>query len=716
MDKKHVQIIASQLNLTPSQVENTLYLLHHGATIPFIARYRKDHTGNLNEVQIEQIYDLEQKLIELDNRREFILKNIEKQNKLTPELKDKILKASTLDELEDLYLPFKPKRQTKAGKARKLGLEPLARQILEQKNIDPTQLAQKYLNEKVKTTEQALQGARDIIAEKINQDTDLRKILRQLFETKSIISTKAVKDKQDQGIKYKDYFDYSEPITKIKSHRLLAIFRAEKQGFIRLSIAPEKQQALNIIRQKYLKTHNPAAQQVELAINDAYNRLLKPSLENELRQKIKLKADLEAIEVFKQNLRHLLMAPPLGKKRVLAIDPGFKTGCKVVTLNEQGDLLFNTTIYPHTGPKEAWNAAKTISRLTEQYKIQVIALGNGTASRETERFLKKIRYPHPVKIYIVDESGASIYSASQVAREEFPDYDVTVRGAVSIGRRLLAPLSELVKIDPKSLGVGQYQHDVDQKLLKQALDRTVQYTVNQVGVDLNTASKYLLMYVSGIGKNIAENIVKYREQHGRFTNRKQLLNVKLVGPKTFQQAAGFLRITDGDNPLDASAVHPESYYIVEKMAKDLGVDIKTLLKNKQLLKKIKIEKYIDQNTGIQTLRDIIKELEKPGRDPRQDFKILEFDPNIQSIHDLKVGMVLPGIVKNVTNFGAFVDIGIKENGLIHISEMADHYVSDPNQILHVHQHVRVKVISIDIERKRIGLSLRALDQQSGNEN
>ncbi len=717
MDKKHIQIIASKLNLKPSQVQSTLFLLHNGATIPFIARYRKDQTGNLNEIQIEQIYDLEQKLIELDNRRQFILKNIEQQGKLTPELKDKILKASTLDELEDLYLPFKPKKQTKADVARKLGLEPLARQILEQKDIDPVELAKKFLNNKVTSTEQALQGARYIIAEKINQDTELRKILRQLFETKSIISTKAVKNKQDQGAKYKDYFDYSEPVTKIKSHRLLAIFRAEKQGFIRLSITPEKQQALNIIRQKYLKTNNQAAQQVEQAINYAYTRLLKPSLENELRQKIKLKADLEAIEVFKQNLRHLLMAPPLGKKRVLAIDPGFKTGCKVVTLNEQGDLLFNTTIYPHSDPKEAWNAAKTISRLIEQYKIQVIALGNGTASRETERFLKKIRYPHPVKIYIVDESGASIYSASQVAREEFPDYDITVRGAVSIGRRLLDPLSELVKIDPKSLGVGQYQHDVDQKLLKQALDRTVEYTVNQIGVDLNTASKYLLMYVSGIGKNIAENIVKYREQHGRFTNRKQLLNVKLIGPKTFQQAAGFLRITDGDNPLDASAVHPESYYIVEKMAKDLGVDIKTLLKNKQLLKKIKIENYIDQNTGIETLRDIIKELEKPGRDPRQDYKVLEFDPNIQSIHDLKVGMVLSGIVKNVTNFGAFVDIGIKENGLIHISEMADHYVSDPNEILHVHQHVRVKVISIDIERKRIGLSLRALeDQESSGKN
>ncbi len=710
MNQNHVQIIANQLNINPSQVENTLYLLHNGATIPFIARYRKDQTGNLNEVQIEQIHDLEQQLIEIDNRREFILKTIDQQGKLTPELKAKIIKAQTLSELEDLYLPFKPKRQTKAQQARKLGLEPLALQILRQQNIDPIELSRNFLNDKVKTTEQALQGARYIIAEIINQDTELRKILRKLFETKSLVKTKVIKDKQQQGIKYKDYFDYSEPVTKIKSHRLLAIFRAEKQGFIHLNIAPDKQQALNIIRQKYLKTNNAAAQQVELSINDAYNRLLKPSLENELRQKIKLQADLKAIEVFKQNLRHLLMAPPLGKKRVLSIDPGFKTGCKVVTLNEQGDLLFNTTIYPHNDPKEAWKAAKTISRLVEQYKIQVIALGNGTASRETERFLKKIRYPHPVKIYIVDESGASIYSASQVAREEFPDYDVTVRGAVSIGRRLLDPLSELVKIDPKSLGVGQYQHDVDQKLLKQALDRTVEYTVNQIGVDLNTASKYLLMYVSGIGKTIAENIVKYREQNGRFTNRKQLLNVKLVGPKTFQQAAGFLRITDGENPLDASAVHPESYYIVEKMAKDLGVNVKNLIGNKQLLGKIKLENYIDQNTGIQTLRDIIKELEKPGRDPRQDFKVLEFDPNIQSIHDLKVGMVVPGIVKNVTNFGAFIDIGIKENGLVHISEMADHYVTDPNQILHVHQHVRVKIISIDIERKRIGLSLRALNQ------
>ncbi len=711
MNENYVQQIAQELHIKPEQVRNTLWLLHNGATIPFIARYRKDQTGSLNEVMIEKIHDLEQKLIEIDHRREFIINTIKEQGKLDGNLLEKLQNATSLEELEDLYLPFKPKKKTRATKAREKGLEPLAIKILAQENFDPAAEAGKFLNEQVPSIEEALQGARDIIAETINEDAELRKSLRQLFNYQSIIKTKLVKDKEEQGAKYRDYFDYSEPLKRVKSHRLLAIFRAEKEGIIRVDISPEKEKALKIIRSRYIKTQNPAAEQVELAIKDAYSRLLKPSIENEIRKDAKLKADLEAIEVFKQNLWHLLMAPPLGKKRILAIDPGFRTGCKIVTLNEQGDLLFNTTIYPHSGAKEAWEAAKTVSRLVEQYKIDVIALGNGTASRETERFLKKVRFPRPVKVYVVDESGASIYSASPIAREEFPDYDVTVRGAVSIGRRLLDPLAELVKIDPKSLGVGQYQHDVDQNLLKQALDRTVIYAVNQVGVDVNTASKYLLTYVSGIGKSLAENIVKYRKENGRFTSRQELKKVKLMGPKAFEQSAGFLRITDGENPLDATAVHPESYYIVEKMAKDLGVDVKTLINDKNLQKKINIKQYIDENTGIETLKDILKELEKPGRDPRADFKVLEFDPNISSIDDLKVGMILPGIVKNVTNFGAFVDIGIKENGLIHISEMADHYVSDPNEILHVHQHIKVRVISIDTDRKRIGLSLKGIDEE-----
>ncbi len=709
MNEKYVEFIAKQLNLTPEQVRNTLWLLHNGATIPFIARYRKDQTGSLDEVAIEKIYDLEQKLIEIDQRRDYILKSIEQQGKLTDSLKQQILEASTLEELEDLYLPYKPKKKTRATKAREKGLEPLAKTLLAQTNIDPEAEAEKYLGQKVATVEEALQGARDIIAEIINEDAELRKILRTLFERRSVISTKPVKGKEEEGAKYRDYFNYSEPLQRVKSHRLLAIFRAEREGFIRVDIAPDKEKALEIIRRRYIKAANAAAGQVDKAITDAYSRLLKPSLENEVRKAAKERADDKAIEVFVSNLRHLLMAPPLGRRRVLAIDPGFKTGCKVVTLNEQGDLLFNTTIYPHTGAKEAWEAAKTVSRLVEQYKIDVIALGNGTASRETERFLKKIRYPRDVKIYVVDESGASLSPAPPVAREEFPDYDVTVRGAVSIGRRLIDPLAELVKIDPKSLGVGQYQHDVDQNKLKQALDRTVLYTVNRVGVDVNTASKYLLMYVSGIGKALAENIVKYRRENGPFRSRQQLKKVKLMGDKAFEQSAGFLRIPGAENPLDATAVHPESYYIVEKMAADLGVDVKTLISDKQLQKKIDINRYIDEKTGPETLRDILQELEKPGRDPRQDFKVLEFDENIRSIEDLKVGMVLPGIIKNVTNFGAFVDIGIKENGLVHISELANHYVSDPSEVVHVHQHVRVKVISLDLERKRIGLSIRQVE-------
>ncbi len=705
-NENHVRQIATELSLTENQVKSVLYLLANGATIPFIARYRKDHTGGLDEVQIEKIHDIERRLTEIDQRRETILSTIEEQGKLTPGLKEKILAAQTLAELEDLYLPYKPKRRTRGVIAREKGLEPLAKKIFNQGAFDVVAGAEQYLTDEVQTVEEALQGARDIIAEWVNEDATVRAKLRNLFSRHAVITTKVKKDKEEEGQKYRDYFSYSEPITRIASHRVLAIFRAEREGIINISIEPERDRALDILFRHFLRGDNQATGQVQLAVKDSYLRLIRPSLETEMRQQLKERADEEAIKVFTKNLWHLLMEPPLGRKRVLAIDPGFRTGCKVVTLNESGDLMFNTTIYPHTGAREAVEAARTISRLVEQYKIDVIALGNGTASRETEKFLKKVRYPRDVKIYIVDESGASIYSASPVAREEFPDYDVTVRGAVSIGRRLIDPLAELVKIDPKSLGVGQYQHDVNQTRLKEALDRTVEYVVNRVGVDVNTASKYLLMYVSGIGKTLAENIVRYRQENGPFQSRDQLRKVKLMGDKAFEQSAGFLRIPDAPNPLDRTAVHPESYHIVERMAQDMGVTVEQLIADKKLQEKIDIYRYVDGQAGPETLKDIMQELAKPGRDPRDEFKVLEFDENIKSIEDLKVGMVLPGVVKNVTRFGAFVDIGIKENGLVHISEMADRYVSDPNEIVHVHQHVRVKVISIDLERKRIGLSLR----------
>ena len=705
-NENHVRQIASELSLTENQVKSVLYLLANGATIPFIARYRKDQTGGLDEVQIEKIHDIERRLTEIDQRRETILSTIEEQGKLTPELKEKILAAQTLAELEDLYLPYKPKRRTRGVIAREKGLEPLARKIFDQGAFDLMAGAEQYLTDEVQTVEEALQGARDIIAEWVNEDATVRAKLRNLFSRHGVITTKVKKDKQGEGQKYRDYFSYSEPITRIASHRVLAMFRAEREGIINISIEPDRDRALDILFRHFLRGDNQTTEQVRQAVKDSYLRLIRPSLETEMRQQLKEQADEEAIKVFTRNLWHLLMEPPLGRKRVLAIDPGFRTGCKVVTLNESGDLMFNTTIYPHTGAREAVEAARTISRLVEQYKIDVIALGNGTASRETEKFLKKVRYPRDVKIYIVDESGASIYSASPVAREEFPDYDVTVRGAVSIGRRLIDPLAELVKIDPKSLGVGQYQHDVNQTRLKEALDRTVEYVVNRVGVDVNTASKYLLMYVSGIGKTLAENIVRYRQENGPFQSREQLRKVKLMGDKAFEQSAGFLRIPDAPNPLDRTAVHPESYHIVERMAQDLGVTVEQLIADKRLQEKIDIYRYVGEQAGPETLKDIMQELAKPGRDPRAEFKVLEFDENIKSIEDLKVGMILPGVVKNVTRFGAFVDIGIKENGLVHISEMADRYVSDPNQIVHVHQHVRVKVISIDLERKRIGLSLR----------
>ena len=711
-DKKQINYIAEKLNLNANQVKSVLFLLANGATIPFIARYRKDQTEGLDEVAIEKIQTLHNYLTELENRRQTILKTIEEQGKLTTELKKKILNTFSMAELEDLYLPYKPKRRTRGVLAREKGLEPLAKKIFKQEEFDLETIAQKFLNNQVKDIEQALQGARDIIAEWINEDASLRAKLRHLFKQKAIINTKVKKDKTEQGEKYKNYFSYSESIKHIRSHRLLAIFRAEREGIINLTIEPDRQEALQIVFAHCVKEKNKIAEQVRKAAKDSYLRLIRPSIETEIRQKLKKQADQEAIKVFTKNLWHLLMAPPLRGKRVLAIDPGFRTGCKVVILNSLGDLLFNITIYPHTDAKQAIQAARTLSRLVEQYKIDVIALGNGTASRETEKFLKKVRFPHNVKIYIVDESGASIYSTSQIAREEFPNYDVTVRGAISIGRRLIDPLAELVKIDPKSLGIGQYQHDVNQTKLKESLDRTVEYVVNRVGVDVNTASKYLLMYISGIGKTLANNIVEYRKKYGAFRSREELKKVKLMGEKAFEQAAGFLRIPNASYYLDRTAVHPESYYVVEKMAKDLNISVEELIKNKNIQTKIVIERYLDQKIGKRTLLDILQELAKPGRDPRQDFKVLEFDEKIKSFEDLKIGMILPGIIKNVTRFGAFVDIGIKENGLIHISELADHFVSDPNEIVHVHQHVKVKIISLDPKLKRIGLSLRLKHEDS----
>ena len=710
MQTKYNEKIASLLNLEPKQVENTLGLLEQGATIPFISRYRKEATGSLDEVEIAHIKNKYEKFVEIDKRREAILKEIEKQEKLTPELKLKINSADSLTDLEDLYLPYKKKKTTRASVAKEAGLEPLAKEIFLQKDINLQEESQKFLNEKVENIEQALQGARDIIAEKINESINIRNKLRYLFKNTAVINTKVIKDKETIGIKYQDYFDFQEDIKKAPSHRVLAVFRAENEKIIRVNISPDTDEAIFKINKNLLKAKNECSEQMKLAITDAYKRLLKPSLENELRKTLKEKADVEAISVFTKNLRQLLLSPPLGQKRVLALDPGFNSGCKLVCIDKHGTLLHNENIYPHSGSNEKMNSVRVISHLCEQYKIEVIAIGNGTASKETEQFIKKIRFSEPIKIFIVDESGASIYSASQVAREEFPDYDVTVRGAVSIGRRLLDPLAELVKLEPKSIGVGQYQHDVDQTKLKNNLDNVVESCVNVVGVELNTASKHLLTYVSGLGPSLAQKIIDYRTENGAFKSRKELKSVKSLGAKSFEQAAGFLRIQDAENPLDNSAVHPESHYIVQKLAKNMQTDVKALINNKEIQKNIDITNYIDEKTGQETLKDILKELEKPGRDPREKFKVLEFDDTIASIDDLTEGMVLPGIITNVTNFGAFIDLGIKTNGLIHISQLADEYVKSPADIVSVHQHVKVKVQKIDIERKRIQLSMKGISQ------
>ena len=707
MDK--IQFIQQNISLQEKQINAVLQLLSEDCTIPFIARYRKDKTGNLGEVEIEQIQKLSKNFDEIQKRKESVLKSIEEQEKLTPELRAKIEQSFDLQEIEDLYLPFKKRRKTKADAAKEKGLEPLAKIIMAQKNSrDIEQTAQNYLNKEVASVEEALQGARDIIAEWINENIFIRKNLRRVFQRKAVISSKVVKTKkeEEEAQKYAQYFDWSEPLNKIPSHRLLAMLRAEKEGFIKVSIDIDKEEILTFMEGSLVKTASPScAEQIILAAQDAYKRLLEPSISNEILQEAKIKADEKAISIFSENLTQLLLASPLGEKRILAIDPGYRTGCKVVCLDEKGDLLHNETIYPHTPQKETAIAMKKIRSMVEAYHIEAISIGNGTASRETEFFIKKIAFDRPLQVFVVSEAGASVYSASKIARDEFPDYDITVRGAVSIGRRLSDPLAELVKIDPKSIGVGQYQHDVDQILLKEELDSTVVKCVNSVGININTASKSLLSYVSGIGEKLAENIVAYRTENGAFVDRNQIKKVPRLGEKAFQQAAAFIRIKDGKNPLDNSSVHPEAYKIVEKMAKDLGIKTIDLIANEEKIKQIAPEKYTMEDIGILGIKDILKELLKPGLDPRKTSKVFEFDPNIKTFEDLKTGMILPGIVSNITAFGCFVDIGIKENGLVHISQLKDGFVSDPSEVVKLHQQVKVKIIEIDTERKRIALSM-----------
>jgi len=706
MDK--IQFIQQNISIQEKQINAVLQLLSEDCTIPFIARYRKDKTGNLGEVEIEQIQKFSKNFDEIQKRKESVLKSIEEQEKLTPELRAKIEQSFDLQEIEDLYLPFKKRRKTKADAAKEKGLEPLAKIIMAQKNGDIEQTAQNYLNKEVTSVEEALQGARDIIAEWINENIFIRKNLRRIFQRKAVISSKVVKTKkeEEEAQKYAQYFDWSEPLNKIPSHRLLAMLRAEKEGFIKVSTDIDKEEILAFMEGSLVKTASPSyAEQIVLAAQDAYKRLLEPSISNEILQEAKIKADEKAISIFSENLTQLLLAPPLGEKRILAIDPGYRTGCKVVCLDEKGDLLHNETIYPHAPQKETATAMKKIRSMVEAYHIEAISIGNGTASRETEFFIKKIAFDRPLQVFVVSEAGASIYSASKIARDEFPDYDITVRGAVSIGRRLSDPLAELVKIDPKSIGVGQYQHDVDQTLLKEELDSTVVKCVNSVGININTASKSLLSYVSGIGEKLAENIVAYRIQNGAFVDRNQIKKVPRLGEKAFQQAAAFIRIKDGKNPLDNSSVHPEAYKIVEKMAKDLGIKTIDLIANEEKIKQIAPEKYTTEDIGILGIKDILKELLKPGLDPRKTSKVFEFDPNIKTFEDLKSGMVLPGIVSNITAFGCFVDIGIKENGLVHISQLKDGFVSDPSEVVKLHQQVKVKIIEIDTERKRIALSM-----------
>jgi protein Tex len=701
------QFIQKQVNAPVKSIENTLQLLAEDCTIPFIARYRKERTGNLDETVIELIAKLNKEFAEIEKRKESILKSIEEQNALTPELKSKIDNCFDLQELEDLYLPYKKKKSTKASVARELGLEPLAKIIMSQKDSDIDYLAGKYVNDKVENEEAALQGARDIIAEWINENLFVRRQLRRTFQHESMVASKVVKklEKDEKAQKYRQYFDWNEPLKRCPSHRLLAMLRAESEGIIKLNVNIDNEEALAMMEKNIIKAKNETTPHIKAAIKDSYKRLLEPAISNEALQEAKSKADDDAIAVFAENLQQLLLAAPLGEKRILAIDPGFRTGCKVVCLDEKGDLLTNGTIFPHE-PQNQWQqAATSVLNWTDKFGIEAIAIGNGTASRETEQLVRSVKFNHPVEIFVVNESGASVYSASVVAREEFPDYDVTVRGAISIGRRLSDPLAELVKIDPKSIGVGQYQHDVNQSKLKQELDTVVVRCVNRVGVNLNTASKSLLSYVSGIGEKMAENIVSYRSENGAFANRNALKKVPRLGEKAFQQAAAFLRIVNGSNPLDNSAVHPESYAVVQQMAKDKNVSVAQLIGNQSLIQSIDLSKYITADVGLPTLQDIVKELEKPGLDPRQQAKAFAFDPNIKSIKDLRTGMVLPGIVNNITNFGCFVDIGIKESGLVHISQLKEGFVSNVNDVVKLHQQVQVKVVEVDEARKRVALSM-----------
>lgn len=702
--------IAQTLSLSEKQIQQTLHLLQDGATIPFISRYRKEATGGLDEVQIEAIQTQYDKLNELAKRKDTITNTIREQGKLTYELSKRIAETWDATVLEDLYLPFKPKRRTRAEAARQKGLEPLATLLMLQREPQPEKRASTYVKGEVKDVEDALKGARDIIAEQVSEDEQARNQVRNAFTRQAVLTTKVVKGKEEEAANYRDYFDCQEPLKRCSSHRLLAIRRGETEGFLKVGISPDDDACTERLERQFVRSHNACGMQVLLAVQDAYKRLLKPSIETEFATSSKERADEEAIHVFTANLRQLLLASPLGQKRVMGIDPGFRTGCKVVCLDAQGNLLHNENIYPHPPVSKPKEAMAKLQKMVEAYQIEAIAVGNGTASRETEEFLKRQTFHQDVQIFVVSEQGASIYSASKIARDEFPEYDVTVRGAVSIARRLMDPLAELVKIDPKSIGVGQYQHDVDQSKLKKSLDQTVENCVNLVGVNLNTASSHLLTYISGLGPQLAQNIVNYRAEHGAFHSRKELMKVPRMGAKAFEQCAGFLRIPGAKNPLDNTAVHPESYCIVEQMANDMHCTVEELIASKELRQKIKLEHYLTDTVGMPTLKDILQELEKPGRDPRGPIKVFEFDKNVRTIEDLCIGMELPGIVGNITNFGAFVDIGIKESGLVHLSQLADRYISNPNEVVSIHQHVRVKVLNIDMERKRIQLTMKGVEQ------
>lgn len=704
--------ISDLLNINIKYVDNTLELLDSGCTIPFISRYRKERTGGLDEVQITQICELNERMKETAKRKETIIKTISEQGKLTPELEKRINECWEPEVLEDIYMPYKPKRRTRAQVARENGLEPLATIIMLQRDNAPETTARRFINENVKSEEDAIKGALDIIAENVSEDERSRSQLRNAFRRGAIITSKVIKSKADtdEAAKYSDYFDFSEPLKRCSSHRLLAMRRGEKDGILRVSISADDEECVEKLKRLFVRGYGRCSTLVGEAVADSFKRLLKPSIETEFATLSKENADSDAIAVFAENLRQLLLAAPLGQKRVMGIDPGFRTGCKVVCLDEQGNLLHHEAIFPHPPRNEQIEASTQIKEMVKKYGVEAIAIGNGTASRETDRFVKTLGLADSIQVFTVSEDGASVYSASKTAREEFPDKDVTVRGAVSIGRRLMDPLAELVKIDPKSIGVGQYQHDVDQAKLKKSLDLTVESCVNSVGVNLNTASKHLLTYVSGLGPTLAQNIIDYRTTNGAFSSRSQLLKVPRLGPSAFEQSAGFLRIPDAKNPLDNTAVHPESYKIVEKMAKDCGCSVAELIKDKDKRKSIRLDRYVSEKVGMPTLTDIMAELEKPGRDPREQLEEFEFDPNVSTPDDLVEGMVLPGIVTNITNFGAFVDIGVHQDGLVHISQLADRYVSDPTQVVKLHQHVMVKVIEVDHRRNRISLSMKAIDK------